>query len=265
MSHSARSLAPLRAHACVPLAQVIENVGLVTQVREVSQVTGGIVHQAEANPLVEVVFKVEVFAPALRTVMRVRVLDQSATAGVRCTLGFFDDIFVGLDYMPKKLLVFDQAAACWTTSSKGKPLRNGAFVNVLVLGVHYYNTYRSSPDAPPPRVGDDGSGVDHRASARPMIVVAGMNRQGLGLDSWWGLQSDSEDEDDSAGAGGAGGVLGGAAQLRDLIGDMPQGNAQDAADNDTGDGGVDDDECEDDVLYFDGEAGEGDAKNDADD
>ena len=193
--------------------KVIRDLGLVITLYDVVSVEGGTVYPGEGSAHFKVVFRVVVFRPFVGEVLEAT-LKRSDEEGLRVSLGFFDDVFV-----PAHLLQdpsnFDDKEKLWVWEYQGDAKQKMHFdleekIRVRVQSVRF-------PDHPTRdarRGGEDvvmatrsalegGAGEPHRFA--PMVVVADVNADGLGLVSWWADDDDTLAEGiEGEGGGGEG-------------------------------------------------------------
>ncbi|CAK9150055.1 unnamed protein product [Ilex paraguariensis] len=82
------------------LDKVISKLGLCLSVYDIQSIDGGFIFPGEGSPTYTVRFRMIMFRPFVGEVIGAK-LKESGSNGVRLSLGFFDDIYVPIDLMPK--------------------------------------------------------------------------------------------------------------------------------------------------------------------
>ncbi|OBZ73713.1 DNA-directed RNA polymerase III subunit rpc8 [Grifola frondosa] len=153
--------------------RVLHDVGLCICVFDLSEVGEGKVRYGDGCLWYKVVFRLVVFRPFPSEVILARV-KSSDEEGIRLTVGFFDDMFIPLVYLPEPS-AFDskERAHFWLPNSESKtshelldsPLTDRMYIDAgeVVRGVQQVRESRRPP----------------------YTITCSIAEQGLGPTSWW--------------------------------------------------------------------------------
>ncbi|KDR81110.1 hypothetical protein GALMADRAFT_241705 [Galerina marginata CBS 339.88] len=194
--------------------RVLHNVGLCVCVLDLSQAGEGRVRYGDGLLWYKVVFRLVVFRPFESEVILARI-KSSDKDGIRLTVGFFDDLFIPAQYLPKPS-AFDptERSHFWipdsplTTPSEllATPKEGRLYIEPAeTLRVRVEKDVFCDDEPGPPRV-MDGAALDvedKEKSERRRAgywVTCSIAEQGLGPVSWW-LESKMEGEEDGDGDG----------------------------------------------------------------
>ncbi|KAF7370944.1 hypothetical protein MSAN_00728400 [Mycena sanguinolenta] len=186
--------------------RVLHDVGLCICVFDITEAGEGKVRYGDGFLWYKVIFRMVIFRPFASEVILAKVM-SSDRHGIRLTLGFFDDIYVPVAYLPEPN-AFDpnEPAHFWLPNSETTELLDspvadrmwidkGEVVRVRVEADEFYD------DEPGPIKMADGVQVVKEVQARaPFTITASMAEQGLGPTSWWAaaqLEDDVEGEGDA--------------------------------------------------------------------
>jgi len=184
--------------------RVLHDVGLCICVFDITEAGEGKVRYGDGFLWYKVIFRMVIFRPFTSEVILAKVM-SSDRYGIRLTLGFFDDIYVPIAYLPHPN-AFDpnEPAHFWLPNSETTELLDsptadrmwidkGEVVRVRVEADEFYD------DEPGPVKMADGVQVVREVQARaPFTITASMAEQGLGPTAWWSaaqLQDGAEGDD----------------------------------------------------------------------
>ncbi|KAJ7355704.1 RNA polymerase III subunit Rpc25-domain-containing protein [Mycena albidolilacea] len=185
--------------------RVLHDVGLCICVFDITEAGEGKVRYGDGFLWYKVIFRMVIFRPFTSEVLLAKVM-SSDRYGIRLTLGFFDDIYVPIAYLPHPN-AFDpnEPAHFWlpnaeeTTELLDSPtvdrmwIDKGEVVRVRIEADEFYD------DEPGPVKMADGLQVVREVQARaPFTITASMAEQGLGPTSWWSaaqLEEGAEGDD----------------------------------------------------------------------
>ncbi|KAJ7807274.1 RNA polymerase III subunit Rpc25-domain-containing protein [Mycena olivaceomarginata] len=185
--------------------RVLHDVGLCICVFDITEAGEGKVRYGDGFLWYKVIFRMVIFRPFTSEVLLAKVM-SSDRYGIRLTLGFFDDIYVPIAYLPHPN-AFDpnEPAHFWlpsaeeTTELLDSPtvdrmwIDKGEVVRVRIEADEFYD------DEPGPVKMADGVQVVREVQARaPFTITASMAEQGLGPTSWWSaaqLEEGAEGDD----------------------------------------------------------------------
>ncbi|KAF7356963.1 hypothetical protein MVEN_01032300 [Mycena venus] len=172
--------------------RVLHDVGLCICVFDITEAGEGKVRYGDGFLWYKVVFRMVIFRPFTSEVILAKVM-SSDRYGIRLSVGFFDDIYVPIAYLPQPN-AFDpnEPAHFWlpshdeSTELLDSPtadrmwIDKGEVVRVRVEADEFYD------DEPGPVKMADGVQVVREVQARaPFTITASMAEQGLGPTSWW--------------------------------------------------------------------------------
>ncbi|KAF8196862.1 polymerase III polypeptide H [Mycena galopus ATCC 62051] len=185
--------------------RILHDVGLCICVFDLTEAGEGKVRYGDGFLWYKVIFRMVIFRPFASEVLLAKVM-SSDRYGIRLTLGFFDDIYVPVAYLPSPN-AFDpnEPAHFWLPTSDGTTelldsptvdrmwIDKGEVVRVRVEADEFYD------DEPGPVKMADGVQVVREVQARaPFTITASMAEQGLGPTSWWSaaqLEEGAEGDD----------------------------------------------------------------------
>ncbi|GLB41509.1 putative RNA polymerase III subunit Rpc25 [Lyophyllum shimeji] len=182
--------------------RVLFDVGLCICVFDISQAGEGKVRFGDGFLWYTVVFRIVVFRPFTSEVIVAKV-KSSDQAGIRLSVGFFDDIYIPIAYLPQPN-AFDpnERAHFWlpdseltsTTEMLDTPLAErmyidqGEVVRVRVEGDDFFDE-----EPGPPKMAE-GVAVHREAKRAPYNVICSIAEQGLGPVAWWSGASQEGEE-----------------------------------------------------------------------
>ncbi|KAJ7272587.1 polymerase III polypeptide H [Mycena haematopus] len=183
--------------------RILHDVGLCICVFDITEAGEGKVRYGDGFLWYKVVFRMVIFRPFASEVILAKVM-SSDRYGIRLTLGFFDDIYVPVAYLPQPN-AFDpnEPAHFWLPNSETTELLDsptvdrmwidkGEVVRVRVEADEFYD------DEPGPIKMTDGVQVVREAQVRaPFTITASMAEQGLGPMAWWSAAQLEEGEGDA--------------------------------------------------------------------
>ncbi|KAJ7173619.1 polymerase III polypeptide H [Mycena filopes] len=184
--------------------RILHDVGLCICVFDLTEAGEGKVRYGDGFLWYKVVFRMVIFRPFQSEVLLAKVM-SSDPSGIRLSLGFFDDIYAPVPYLPLPN-AFDpnERAHFWLPSSELKQselldsptvermwIDKGEVVRVRVEADEFYD------DEPGPVKMADGVQVVREVQARaPFTIIVSMAEQGLGPTSWWSAAQIAEDDAD---------------------------------------------------------------------
>jgi len=177
---------------------VLHNVGLCVAVFDLVSAGSGHVRYGDGLLYYKVAFRMVVFRPFVGEVViaRVRSADEE---GVRLTMGFFDDMYVPLAYLPQPSAFDSSERAHFWLPTSGDDAEN-ASADLLdspkdarmyidageVLRVRVESDVFCDDEPGPPRAGEGGVAAPPvRERRAPYSVVCSISEQGLGPIAWW--------------------------------------------------------------------------------
>ncbi|TBU24145.1 polymerase III polypeptide H [Dichomitus squalens] len=173
--------------------RVLHDVGLCICVFDLAEVGEGKVRYGDGCLWYKVVFRLTVFRPFASEVIIAKV-KSSDEDGVRLTVGFFDDIYVPLVYLPEPT-AFDpkERAHFWLPGSEAtsshelldSPLTDRMYIDagdVVRVRVESDEFHDDEPGPPKAHEGVQQI-IENRRS--PYTIACSMSEQGLGPISWW--------------------------------------------------------------------------------
>lgn len=156
--------------------------GLCVTLYEITNITGGTVLAGEGCVCFEVTFRMVVFRPFVGEVLEGS-LSSADRSGANVSIGFFGDIFVPARMMqdPSE---YDEREKSWVWNYNGERLGLivGDKVRVKVASVRF-PTHPKTAEELENLIPESGAKSD--GAFAPMVVIADMNLDGLGLCSWW--------------------------------------------------------------------------------
>ncbi|KAH9832512.1 polymerase III polypeptide H [Rhodofomes roseus] len=182
--------------------RVLHDVGLCICVFDLSEVGEGKVRYGDGFLWYKVVFRLTVFRPFPSETILAKV-KSSDEEGIRLTVGFFDDMYIPLVYLPEPS-AFDpnERAHFWLPNSEATSahelldspttermyIDTGEIVRVRIEDDEFYD------DEPGPPKATEGvqQAREHRRS--PYTIKCSIAEQGLGPVSWWKAGADAMDE-----------------------------------------------------------------------
>lgn len=158
------------------LDKVIEDLGLCISVYDIISIDGGFVVAGEGAPTYMVVFRLIMFRPFVGEVISAK-LKESDTNGLCLTLGFFDDIYIPVDALPKPSHHEPdpehkgQIIWIWEHEGGTYPVEWTDEIRFRVVSVKY-------PQIPVEQSNDT-------KPFAPMVITGSLNADGLGPLAWW--------------------------------------------------------------------------------
>ncbi|KAJ6457153.1 RNA polymerase III subunit Rpc25-domain-containing protein [Mycena vitilis] len=183
--------------------RILHDVGLCLCVFDITEAGEGKVRYGDGFLWYKVIFRMVIFRPFTSEILLAKVMSSDHN-GIRLSLGFFDDIYVPVAYLPQPN-AFDpnERAHFWLPESQLKPhelldsptvermwIDKGEVVRVRVEADEFYD------DEPGPVKMADGVQVVREVQARaPFTITVSMEDQGLGPTSWWSAAQLAEGDD----------------------------------------------------------------------
>lgn len=163
--------------------KVIKDLGLVVTLYEIISIEGGTLYPGEGSAHFHVVFRVVVFRPFVGEVLEGK-LKKADKTGIYVSIGFFSDIFIP-EHLLQEPSVFDEAEQLWVWMYQGEQkmfMDLEEPIRVRVQSVRFPDQPRSANEMV--GVGALG-GATPDGTFAPLVVLADVNADGLGLLSWW--------------------------------------------------------------------------------
>jgi len=173
--------------------RVLHDVGLCICVFDLVQAGEGKVRYGDGFLWYKVVFRLVVFRPFTSEVIIAKV-KSSDEDGIRLTVGFFDDMYIPVAYLPQPT-AFDpnERSHFWlpdselktTTEMLDTPVSERMYIDqseVLRVRVEAEEFYDDEPG--PPKI-TEGIQMLREAKRAPFNVVCSIAEQGLGPVAWW--------------------------------------------------------------------------------
>ncbi|KIM68256.1 hypothetical protein SCLCIDRAFT_1209673 [Scleroderma citrinum Foug A] len=173
--------------------RVLHDVGLCICVFDLAEAGEGKVRYGDGFLWYKVKFRMVVFRPFASEVILAKV-KSSDEDGIRLTIGFFDDMYVPLAYLPQPS-AFDpnERAHFWLPDSGATTthellesptadrmyIDQGEIVRVRVETDEFYD------DEPGPPKAAEGVAIKREARRPPYTVICSISEQGLGPLPWW--------------------------------------------------------------------------------
>ncbi|PPQ95562.1 hypothetical protein CVT26_008590 [Gymnopilus dilepis] len=185
--------------------RVLHDVGLCICVFDITQAGEGKVRYGDGFLWYKVVFRLVVFRPFTSEVIIAKV-KSSDEDGIRLTLGFFDDIFIPVTYLPQPS-AFDpnERAHFWipdsplTTATEllDTPLTERMYIDQgEVVRVRVEADEFCDDEPGPIKVSEGVVQQVKREGRRPnYMICCSIAEQGLGPVAWWSGASQAEDGD----------------------------------------------------------------------
>lgn len=190
--------------------KVIHDVGLCICLYQINAIGDAHIFPGDASAYYKVEFQALVFRPFKNEVVRGRIKSSSET-GVTVSVGFFDDIVIPSSFL-RHPSAFDKEEQVWVWHCGGEDklfLDVGHSVNVLIDRLVFSKTYAIQDPASDveilPSVNEDFGAADtndeiellilEARKRTPMLVIATIDKDGLGCTDWWD-EEDDEDEDE---------------------------------------------------------------------
>ncbi|KAG5641879.1 hypothetical protein DXG03_004019 [Asterophora parasitica] len=184
--------------------RVLHDIGLCICVFDLSEAGEGKVRYGDGFLWYKVVFRMVVFRPFASEVIIAKV-KSSDQEGIRLSVGFFDDIYIPVAYLPQPT-AFDpnERAHFWLPDSDlekthemlDTPVAERMYIDqgeVVRVRVEADDFFDDEPG--PPRMAD-GVQVHREAKRAPYNVVCSIAEQGLGPVSWWNSAGQGEEDGD---------------------------------------------------------------------
>ncbi|KAI6023830.1 hypothetical protein PISMIDRAFT_678782 [Pisolithus microcarpus 441] len=186
--------------------RVLHDVGLCICLFDLTEAGEGKVRYGDGCHWYKVKFRMVVFRPFASEVILAKV-KSSDEDGIRLSVGFFDDIYVPLGYLPQPS-AFDpnERSHFWLPDSEATSAHEllesptaermyvdqGDIVRVRVEADEFYD------DEPGPPKATEGVAVKREARRSPYTITCSVAEQGLGPVSWWkSAQPEAEVMDDT--------------------------------------------------------------------
>ncbi|KAM5541365.1 hypothetical protein V8D89_004919 [Ganoderma adspersum] len=173
--------------------RVLHDVGLCICVFDLAEVGEGKIRYGDGCLWYKVVFRLTVFRPFASEVILAKV-KSSDEDGVRLTVGFFDDIYVPLVYLPEPT-AFDpkERAHFWlpgSESTSSHELLDSALTDRMYIDAGDVLRVRVEADEfhddePGPPKAHEGVQQVRESRRPPYTITCSMSEQGLGPTSWW--------------------------------------------------------------------------------
>ena len=162
--------------------KVIKDLGLVITLYEIVSIEGGTVYPGEGSAHFKVEFRVVVFRPFNGEILE-GTLKRADKTGLYVDIGFFSDIFVP-EHLMQEPSVFDEDEQLWVWMYEDAKMFMDLEepVRIRVQGIKFPDQPRTS-DELVERTALEGATPD--GTFAPMVVMADINADGLGLISWW--------------------------------------------------------------------------------
>lgn len=173
--------------------RVLHDVGLCICTFDLVEAGEGKVRYGDGCLWYKVRFRMVVFRPFASEVILAKV-KSSDEDGIRLSVGFFDDIYVPLAYLPQPS-AFDpnERAHFWLPDSEATTphellesattdrmyIDQGEVVRVRVEADEFYD------DEPGPPKASEGVAVKREARRAPYSIICSIAEQGLGPVPWW--------------------------------------------------------------------------------
>ncbi|KZT68712.1 hypothetical protein DAEQUDRAFT_751213 [Daedalea quercina L-15889] len=173
--------------------RVLHDVGLCICVFDLAEVGEGKVRYGDGFLWYKAIFRLTVFRPFTSEVILAKV-KSSDEDGIRLTVGFFDDIYIPLMFLPEPS-AFDpnERAHFWLPGSEATSahelldsatadrmyIDTGEAVRVRVESDEFYD------DEPGPPKATEGVQQVHEHRRPPYTITCSIAEQGLGPVSWW--------------------------------------------------------------------------------
>ncbi|KAF8194670.1 RNA polymerase III subunit Rpc25-domain-containing protein [Pholiota molesta] len=173
--------------------RVLHDVGLCICVFDLAEAGEGKVRYGDGFLWYRVVFRLVVFRPFTSEVIVAKV-KSSDEDGIRLTVGFFDDIYIPVAYLPQPS-AFDpnERAHFWLPDSDltsptallDTPVAARMYIDQgEVLRARVESDAFCDDEPGPPRVAE-GVQVKHETKRPPYVVCCSIAEQGLGPVVWW--------------------------------------------------------------------------------
>ena len=162
--------------------KVIKDLGLVITLYEIVSIEGGTVYPGEGSAHFKVEFRVVVFRPFVGEIIE-GTLKKADKTGLYVDIGFFSDIFVP-EHLMQEPSVFDEDEQLWVWMYEDAKMFMDLKepVRIRIQGIKFPDQPRTS-DELVGRTALEGATPD--GTFAPMVVMADINADGLGLISWW--------------------------------------------------------------------------------
>ncbi|KAF8959611.1 polymerase III polypeptide H [Flammula alnicola] len=184
--------------------RVLHDVGLCISVFDLSQAGEGKVRYGDGFLWYKVVFRLVVFRPFTSEVIIAKV-KSSDEDGIRLTLGFFDDLYIPVAYLPQPT-AFDpnERAHFWipdselttTTELLDTPVAERMYIDQGEVVRIRVESDEFCDDEPGPPKATEGVQVKREPKRPPYVVCCSIAEQGLGPVAWWNGASQAEEGDE---------------------------------------------------------------------
>ncbi|KAF9231463.1 RNA polymerase III subunit Rpc25-domain-containing protein [Melanogaster broomeanus] len=173
--------------------RALHDVGLCICVFDLAEAGEGKVRYGDGSLWYKVKFRMVVFRPFISEVILAKV-KSSDEDGMRLSVGFFDDMYIPLAYLPHPA-TFDpnERAHFWLPDSEAKTtherlesptsermyIDQGEIIRVRVEADEFYD------DEPGPPKAAEGVAVNREVRRAPYSIICSIAEQGLGPVAWW--------------------------------------------------------------------------------
>jgi len=163
--------------------KVVMNVGLCIALFEITKLEESYIFPGDGASHTKVYFSYVVFRPFMNEVIigKIRSLSRD---GIYVTLGFFDDIFIPMDYLQQPSR-FDEKLQAWFwvfTNEEGEShdliMEKEDPIRFRVLEETFVDTTPSCPE-------NEAIESEDKERRIPYVLTASVNEPGLGLLEWW--------------------------------------------------------------------------------
>ncbi|PPQ80713.1 hypothetical protein CVT25_001833 [Psilocybe cyanescens] len=185
--------------------RVLHDVGLCICVFDLSQAGEGKVRYGDGFLWYKVVFRLVVFRPFTSEVVIGKV-KSSDEEGIRVTLGFFDDMYIPVSYLPQPT-AFDsnERAHFWipdstlttTTELLDTPVADRMYIDQGEIIRLRVESDEFCDDEPGPPKATEGVQIKRELKRPPYMVCCSIAEQGLGPVAWWNGASQVEEGDET--------------------------------------------------------------------
>ncbi|EGN96884.1 hypothetical protein SERLA73DRAFT_185115 [Serpula lacrymans var. lacrymans S7.3] len=173
--------------------RVLHDVGMCICVFDLTEASEGKVRYGDGCLWYKVIFRMVVFRPFASEVILAKV-KSSDEDGIRLSVGFFDDMYIPLSYLPQpSALDSNERAHFWLPDSEATTphellesittdrmyIDQGEIVRVRVEADEFYD------DEPGPPKASEGVAVKREVRRAPYSVICSIAEQGLGPIPWW--------------------------------------------------------------------------------
>ncbi|KAF8519657.1 polymerase III polypeptide H [Gautieria morchelliformis] len=182
--------------------KVLHDVGLGICVFDIVKVGEGKVRYGDGCYWYQVTFRLVVFRPFASEVIIAKI-KSSSEDGIRLSIGFFDDLYVPLTYLPQPS-AFDpnEQAYFWLPESEltstaemlDTPLTSRMYIDRNEVVRVRVESDEFFDDEPGPPKAADGVIVQRELRRSPFQITCSIAEQGLGPLSWWDGSAEQAEE-----------------------------------------------------------------------